>query len=328
MLYPSILYPSIEPYASGWLATESGHVLYWETCGNPQGMPALFLHGGPGGGCSANDRRYFDPSRYRIVLFDQRGCGRSTPAGELESNTTLHQINDIEALRKQLGIECWLLFGGSWGATLALAYAEQYPQCVSAMVLRGVFTARQSELDWLYRSGASHVFPEAWARFAEFIPEEERRDLVRAYHTRLTSGDAATETAAARAWCLWEDTISTLLTSTPSFDEPALRSLARIETHYFLHQTFLEEGQLIANAGLLRNIPGIIVQGRYDMVTPPTTAWLLHQAWPSSTLRIVPDAGHASSEPGIRRELIAATDSLCSHWASHSGGTVITATLS
>jgi proline iminopeptidase len=315
-----MLYPSIEPYASGSLVVESGHVLYWETSGNPRGLPALFLHGGPGGGCSVNDRRYFDASRYRIVLFDQRGCGRSTPAGALESNTTAHLIADIEALRRQLGIERWLLFGGSWGATLALAYAEQYPQRVSAMVLRGVFTARQSELDWLYRNGASQIFPEPWARFAAFIPEGEWPDLVRAYHARLTCGDAAIEAAAARAWCLWEDTIATLLMTPPSFDEAALLSLARIETHYFLHQAFLEEGQLIANAHRLRGIPGVIVQGRYDMVTPPVTAWTLHQAWPGSTLKIVADAGHASSEPGIRRELIAATDALCAQLSGHSLG--------
>ncbi len=304
------LYPPIEPYASGRLAVDSGHVIYWEMCGNPHGLPALFLHGGPGGGCSADNRRYFDPSRYRIVVFDQRGCGRSTPGGALESNTTAHLIDDIEALRGVLEIERWLLFGGSWGATLALAYAQQHPQRVSAMVLRGVFTARQSELDWLYRRGASQMFPEAWARLGAFIPERERAELIRAYHARLTSGDAALEMAAARAWCLWEDTIATLLASPPSFNEATLRSLARIETHYFLHHAFLEEGQLMTNAPRLRGIPGIIVQGRYDMVTPPATAWNLHQAWPGSTLRIVPDAGHASSEPGITRELIAATDAL------------------
>ena len=317
-----MLYPPIEPYASGRLAVGSGHVLYWEMCGNPRGLPVLFLHGGPGGGCSPHDRRYFDPSRYRIVLFDQRGCGRSTPAGALASNTTAHLINDIEALREELNIDRWLLFGGSWGATLALAYAEQHPQRLSAMVLRGVFTARQCELDWLYRRGASQIFPEAWARFAAFIPDGERTDLIRAYHARLTSGDTVIEAAAAHAWCLWEDTIATLLTSPPSFNEAELRSLARIEAHYFLHQAFLEEGQLITNAPRLRSIPGIIVQGRYDTVTPPDTAWSLHQMWPGSTLRIVPDAGHASSEPGIRRELIAATDALCTQLAGHAPETI------
>ena len=304
------MYPPIAAYANGFLSRDNNHALYWETCGNPQGLPVLFLHGGPGGGCSTNSRRFFDPVRYRIILFDQRGCGRSTPAGELIANTTLHLLDDIEALRDLLQIEKWMLFGGSWGATLALAYAQQYPQRVHAIALRAVFTARQTELDWLYRRGASHIFPEAWARFAAFIPDAERSDLISAYHRRLTGGDPATEAAAARAWCVWEDALSTLLPSPLVSDEVALRSLARIEAHYFVNQAFLDEGQLIANAHRLRNIPGVIVQGRYDAVTPPTTAWDLHRAWPGSTLRIVDDAGHASSEPGITRELIAATDSM------------------
>ena len=307
------LYPPINPTASGFLAVDAGHALYWEVCGNPRGIPALFLHGGPGGGCSATNRRFFDPSRYRIVLFDQRGCGRSTPAGSLESNTTAHLIEDIERLRKFLNIERWLLFGGSWGATLALVYAQQYPQCVSAMVLRAVFTARQSELDWLYGSngrGAANIFPEAWTRFVAFIPQEERMDLIAAYYARLTCGDATIETAAARAWCVWEDAISTFLPSPLVSEETALRSLARIEAHYFVHRAFMDEGQLIANVNRLRGIPCMIVQGRYDAVTPPTTAWELHQVWQGSQLHIVPDAGHASSDPGITRELIAATDAL------------------
>ena len=305
------LYPPIEPYATGFLAVDGGHEIYWEMCGNPHGLPALFLHGGPGGGCSANSRRFFDSTRYRIILFDQRGCGRSIPAGLLVSNTTAHLISDIEAIRSALNVEKWLLFGGSWGATLALAYAQQYPQRVSAMVLRAIFCARQSELDWLYRGGASHIFPEAWARFVAFIPQKERADIVAAFHARLTSGDAVLEMAAARAWCLWEDAIATFLPSPLVSDESALRSLARIETHYFVHHAFMTEGQLITHADRLRDIPGAIVQGRYDTVTPPTTAWDLHQAWPGSTLIIVSDAGHASSEPGITRKLIAATDALC-----------------
>ena len=310
------MYPPIAAYANGFLSRDNNHALYWETCGNPQGSPVLFLHGGPGGGCSTNSRRFFDPVRYRIILFDQRGCGRSTPAGELIANTTLHLLDDIEALRDLLQIEKWMLFGGSWGATLALTYAQQYPQRVHAIALRAVFTARQTELDWLYRRGASHIFPEAWARFAAFIPDAERSDLISAYHRRLTSGDPATEVAAARAWCVWEDALATLLPSPLVSNEVALRSLARIEAHYFVNQAFLDEGQLIANAHRLRNIPGVIVQGRYDAVTPPTTAWDLHQAWPGSTLRIVDDAGHASSEPGITRELIAATDSMHSKLAA------------
>ena len=321
----AFLYPPLEPYASGFLEVDNGHALYWESCGNPQGMPVLFLHGGPGGACSASSRRFFDPSRYRIILFDQRGCGRSTPAGSLEANTTAHLIGDIEALRNLLAVERWLLFGGSWGATLALAYAQQFPQQVSAMVLRAVFTARQSELNWLYRQGASHIFPEAWARFVAFIPEAERTDLVAAYHARLTSGNAAVELAAARAWCVWEDALATFLPSPLFSDEAALRSLARIEAHYFVHRAFINEGQLIANAHRLRGIPGVIVQGRYDAVTPPTTAWDLHQAWPGSTLQIVPDAGHASSEPGVMRELIAATDAIAAPldallWEKEVGG--------
>ncbi len=307
------LYPPIEPITSGFLAVDTGHELYWEVCGNPRGIPALFLHGGPGGGCSATSRRFFDPSRYRIILFDQRGCGRSTPAGSLESNTTADLIDDIERLRKLLNIERWLLFGGSWGATLALVYAQQYPQRVSAMVLRAVFTARQSELDWLYGSngrGVANIFPEAWARFVAFIPQAERADLIAGYYARLTSGDATIEAAAARAWCVWEDAISTFLPSPLVSDETALRSLARIEAHYFVHRAFMDEGQLVANANRLLGIPCVIVQGRYDAVTPPITAWDLHRAWPNSTLHIVPDAGHASSDPGMTRALIAATDSL------------------
>ena len=314
------LYPPIEPTASGFLAVDAGHALYWEVCGNPRGIPALFLHGGPGGGCTNTSRRFFDPSRYRIVLFDQRGCGRSTPAGSLESNTTAHLIDDIECLRKLLSVERWLLFGGSWGATLALVYAQQYPQCVSAMVLRAVFTARQSELDWLYGShgrGAASIFPEAWARFVAFIPQAERFDLIAAYYARLTSGDATIEIAAAHAWCVWEDAISTFLPSPLVSDETALRSLARIEAHYFVHRVFLDEGQLVANANRLLGIPCVIVQGRYDAVTPPITAWELHRAWQGSQLHVVPDAGHASSEPGLLRELITATDSLSKYLVSN-----------
>ena len=311
-----LLYPPIEPYASGFLEVDTGHALYWEMCGNPQGLPALFLHGGPGGGCSANSRRYFDPARYRIILFDQRGCGRSTPNGSLASNTTAHLVNDMEVLRTAFKVERWLLFGGSWGATLALAYAQQYPQHVSALVLRAVFTARQSELDWLYRSGASHIFPEAWARFVAFIPVTEHADFIAAYHARLICGDKDLETTAARAWCVWEDALTTFLPSPLLSEETALRNLARIETHYFINHAFIEEGELIANAHRLQGIPGVIVQGRYDAVTPPVTAWDLHQAWPGSALQIVSDAGHASSEPGITRELIAATDTLYSRLAT------------
>lgn len=310
------MYPPTEPYESGYIDMDGGHSLYWEACGNPAGRPALFVHSGPGGGCSAVNRRLFDPDRYRIVLYDQRGCGRSRPHASadagLRANTTAHLVSDIEALRRMLGIERWLLLGGSWGATLALAYAQACPAHVSALVLRGVFTARRSELHWLYRAGASSLFPEAWARFNAPIPETERGDLVAAYHARLsTACGADAAMSAAREWCAWEDRIMTYLpddrAGTIAQDERSLLALARIETHYLVNGAFLQEGQLIANAHRMSRIPGVIVQGRYDAVTPPVTAWDLHRAWPGSDLEIVADAGHASSEPGTLRRLIAAT---------------------
>ena len=322
---PEQPYPPVEPYDSGFIEVDGGHRIYWEACGNPSGRPALFLHGGPGGGCSAKDRRLFDPDRYRIVLFDQRGCGRSTPHAsaepELRANTTAHLISDVEALRRMLRVERWLLLGGSWGAALALAYAQTHPERVSAMVLRGVFTARRSELRWLYQEGASVLFPDAWERFVAPIPEAERGDLVAAYRSRLAaandSGDQAPAVAAARAWCAWENEIMTLLPDTDSKadmtpahrDDMSMLALARIETHYFVNGAFLEEGQLISNAHRMSPIPGVIVQGRYDAVTPVVTAWDLHKAWLRAELRIVPGAGHASSEPGTLRCLIAATHS-------------------
>ena len=305
-------YPPVEPYDSGLIEVGGGHRIYWEMCGNPLGKPALFLHGGPGGGCTRDNRRLFDPGRYRIILFDQRGCGRSRPHASLEANTTAHLISDMESLRRTFGIERWLLFGGSWGSTLALAYAQAYPGRVSAMVLRGVFTARQSELRWLYQGGASCLFPDAWERFIAPIPESERSDIVAAYHARLINGDRAVEMPAASAWCAWEEEIMTLRPRPAAAPYPAddaqLLALARIETHYFVHGAFLEEGQLIANAHRLLDIPGVIVQGRYDAVTPPVTAWELHKAWPQAQLEIARDAGHASSEPGILGGLIAATN--------------------
>lgn len=309
------LYPPIEPYASGFIAVDGGHQIYWEMCGNPLGTPALFLHGGPGGGSSASDRRWFDPQRYRIVLFDQRGCGRSRPCASLAGNTTAHLVSDIETLRIHCGIERWLLMGGSWGATLALAYAQRFPARVRAMVLRGVFTARRCELRWLYQEGASLLFPEAWGKFLAPIPNAERQDLIGAYHARLTCGDTALEMRAANAWCAWEDGIATLEPQPATYadDDPAMLALARIESHYFKHDTFLEEGQLIANAHLLHGIPGVIVQGRYDAITPPLSAWDLSRAWPQATLQIVPDAGHASFEPGNLRRLIMATDGFARH---------------
>jgi proline iminopeptidase len=304
-------YPSIQPYASGMLDVGDGHSLYWETCGNPEGRPALFLHGGPGGGCHPDYRRLFDPSIYRIVLFDQRGCGRSTPHAEIAANTTHHLVGDIERLRAELGVEDWMILGGSWGVALALAYAQRHPRRVRALVLRGVFTARQLEFDWLYRHGASSMFPEGWQRFVDPIPPAERDDLIAAYHRRLFSDDTSVRQEAARTWCGWEGELLTMKPRSPRTG-PATRgeiALSRIEAHYFVNRAFLEEGELIANMHLLVDVPGVIVQGRYDVVTPPRTAYDLHNAWPRSTLHIVPDAGHATSEPGILVRLVEATDS-------------------
>ncbi|HEY7383014.1 MAG TPA: prolyl aminopeptidase [Beijerinckiaceae bacterium] len=306
------LYPPIEPYRSGSLDVGDGHLIYWELCGNPRGKPAVFLHGGPGGGCNRDHRRFFDPERYHVLLFDQRGCGRSTPHASLEANTTWHLVADLERLRTMLGIERWLVFGGSWGATLALAYAETHPHRVSELVLRGVFTVRRSELQWLYQEGASLLFPDKWQRFLAPIPEAERSDLMAAYYRRLTSGDRAVQLTAAKAWSGWEGEIVTLLPNARSVAQHAEDSFAlafaRIEAHYFVHGGFLDEGQLIRDAGRLAAIPGTIVQGRYDVVTPAITAWQLCQAWPHAVLHVVDDAGHASSEPGIVHRLIEATD--------------------
>ena len=306
-------YPPIEPYAIGSLETGDGHVLYWETCGNPEGKPALFLHGGPGGGCSTDNRRLFDPERYRIVLFDQRGAGRSRPLGSIANNTTQHLIDDIEALRAYLGIERWhVALGGSWGATLALAYAQAHPYRVKNLALRGVFTGRQCEVDWLYGDGARHVFPEAHAEFVNFLPKDERGDIIAAYHRRLTCGEEATELSAAAAWCAYEAKLLLLIPRavypTGNMATPQTRALARIEAHYFVNGCFLEDGQILTRAHGLHGIPGIIVQGRYDAVTPPITAWELHERWPVSHLKIVADAGHATIEPGIQKALVEATD--------------------
>ncbi|MBH0239184.1 prolyl aminopeptidase [Methylobrevis albus] len=306
------LYPPIEPYASGHLDVGDGHSVYWEICGNPEGKPAVFLHGGPGGGCNSAQRRLFDPARYKVLLFDQRGCGRSRPHAELEANTTWHLVDDIERLRAVMGVESWLVFGGSWGSTLALAYAEKHPERVTELVLRGIFTLRKSELDWYYQKGASLIFPDKWERFLAPIPEEERGDLIGAFRKRLTSPDRAVRLEAAKAWSVWEGETITLLPdagmSTSFAADDFAVAFARIENHFFIHEGWMEEGQLIANAGRLRGIPGVIVQGRYDMATPVKTAWDLSKAWPEADLVIVSDAGHAFSEPGILHHLIEATD--------------------
>ena len=309
-------YPPIEPYDSGHLDVGDGHRLAWELCGNPNGKPAVFLHGGPGGGCIPDHRRFFDPARYRVLLFDQRGCGRSTPHASLDANTTWHLVADIERLREMLAVERWLVFGGSWGAALALAYAETHPERVSELVLRGIFTVRRSELRWLYGDGASRLFPEPWERFVAPIPEDERSDLIAAYHRRLTGSDRGVQLAAAKAWSGWEGAIVTLLPNarvvSQHAEEAFALAFARIEAHYFVHRGFLDEGQLIRDAHRLAAIPGTIVQGRYDVVTPAATAWDLHKAWPRAAFHLVDDAGHASSEPGILHRLVAATDGYAS----------------
>lgn len=306
------LYPPVEPYDRGLLDVGDGHQIYWELCGNPDGIPAVFLHGGPGGGCGPSHRRLFDPERYRVLLFDQRGCGRSTPHACLDANTTWDLVSDIERLRAMVGAEKWLTFGGSWGSTLALAYAETHPERVSALVLRGIFTLRKFELDWYYQSGASMLFPDKWERFLAPIPEAERGDMIAAYRRRLTGDDRAEQIEAAKAWSVWEGETITLLPD-PSIvgqhgDDDYALAFARIENHYFTHAGWLDEGQLIRDAGRLKDIPGVIVQGRYDVATPAVTAFDLSRAWPQAAFHLVDDAGHAFSEPGILDRLVRATD--------------------
>jgi proline iminopeptidase len=312
---PSALYPPIRPYQQGYLRVSALHEIHYEQSGNPRGKPAVFLHGGPGGGTDAGMRRFFDPGRYRIVLFDQRGCGASRPHGELRENTTWDLVADIEALRAHLGIERWLVFGGSWGSTLALAYAERHPERVSELALRGIFLLRRSELDWFYQSphGAASLFPDLWEKYLDPIPAAERADLLQAYYRRLTSQDAALHGAAARAWSIWEAATSFLHTNAAylaKFDDPAYASaFARIEAHYFVNGGFFDpDDQLLRDAGRIRHIPGVIVQGRYDIVCPARSAWDLHRTWPEAQLHLVPDAGHSAFEPGIARALVAATD--------------------
>jgi proline iminopeptidase len=305
------LYPPIEPYRSGRLDVGNGHELYWEQCGNPEGKPVVFLHGGPGAGISPDHRRQFDPGLYNVLLFDQRGCGRSTPHASLEANTTWHLVADIERLREMAGFERWMVFGGSWGSTLSLAYAQTHPERVTELVLRGIFTFGRSELDWLYRYGASEIFPDKWEAFLAPIPEDERGDLVAAYQRRLTGDDPAERLAAAKAWSRWEAETVTLLPN-PSVieahtsDDFAI-AIARIENHYMVNRGWLEEGQLIRDAGRLKGIPGVIVQGRYDCCTPPSAAWALHKAWPEAELQLV-HAGHLYNEPAILDGLIRAAD--------------------
>ena len=307
-----MLYPSLLPYATHRVAVGGGHELHVEECGIPGGIPALFLHGGPGAGCEPTHRRFFDPLRYRLVLFDQRGAGRSTPHAGLTDNTTWHLVDDIERLRERLGIERWLVFGGSWGSTLALAYAQAHPSRVSALVLRGIFLCRPHEIQWFYQSGAHRLLPDYWADFVAPIPVAERSDLLGAYHRRLTGPDELRRLAAAKAWSVWEARAATLqpnpaLESHLGSTHVAL-SMARIEAHYFVHDAFLGPNQLLDGMPALAGVPGVIVHGRYDLICPVENAWQLHQAWPGSELTIVTDAGHAATEPGIAEALVAATD--------------------
>jgi proline iminopeptidase len=309
------LYPPIEPNRHGHLAVGDGHEIYWEECGNPAGKPVVFLHGGPGAGCDARARRFFDPARYRIVLFDQRGCGRSRPHASLEHNTTWDLVADIERLREMLGIERWLVFGGSWGSTLALAYAGRHPERVTELVLRGIFLLRRRELDWFYEEGqgASALYPDYWEHFVAPIPPAERDDMMQAYYRRLTGSDRKTALAAARAWAIWEGSTSFLLTDEDTLrkwgEEEFALAVARIECHYFVNGGFLKsEQELLEGVERLRRVPCVIVQGRHDVVCPMFTAWDLHRAWPEADFRVVPDAGHSALEPGITDELVRATD--------------------
>jgi proline iminopeptidase len=312
---PDPFYPPIRPYSKGYLRVSALHEVYYEVSGNPRGSPAVFLHGGPGGATDAGMRRFFNPRRNRIVLFDQRGCGRSRPHAELRENTTWDLVADIEALRVHLGIERWLVFGGSWGSTLALAYAQKHPRRVRALVLRGIFLLRRSELEWFYQDplGAASIYPDEWERYISPIPPAERGDLMQAYYRRLTADDERTRVAAARSWSTWEGATS-FLRRRRSYvakfaDADYAAAFARIECHYFVNGGFLQsDDQLLRDVARIRNIPAVIVQGRYDIVCPLRSAWDLHRAWPEADLRIVPDAGHSAFEAGIARELVAATD--------------------
>lgn len=308
------LYPEIKPYASHRLAVRPPHVLHIDESGSPHGLPVVFIHGGPGAGCDAASRRYFDPMLYRIVTFDQRGCGRSTPHACLEHNDTWELVADLERIRQHLGIERWLLFGGSWGSTLALAYAQRYPQAVSGLILRGVFLCRPQELRWFYQEGASRLFPDEWEAFSAPIPVEERADMLAAYHRRLNGADQIAQLHAAKAWAAWEGCTATLRPAPQVVgrfcETQRALALALIENHYFIHQGFLEADQLLRDMPRIGHLPGIIVHGRYDVICPLDNAWALHKVWPDSELQIIRDAGHSAQEPGIADALVRATDSM------------------
>ncbi|MEL6232261.1 MAG: prolyl aminopeptidase [Cyanobacteria bacterium J06627_3] len=306
-------YPPIEPYRQGQLPVSPIHTLHFEEVGNPQGKPVVFLHGGPGGGTVPFYRQFFDPERWRVILFDQRGCGRSTPHAELAENTTWDLVDDIERLRSHLAIEQWTVFGGSWGSTLALAYAQRYPQRCTGLILRGIFMLRPKEIRWFYQEGASYIFPDAWEHYLAPIPAAERHDLVTAYYQRLTSPDAKIRQQAARAWAVWEASTSYLIQNPQTIErfsnDEFADAFARIECHYFTHGGFFNPpDQLLQNVATIRHIPAVIVQGRYDVVCPMASAWELHRAWPEAELIIVANAGHSATEPGILSALVEATD--------------------
>jgi len=305
------LYPPIDAFDQRMLDVGQGHTVYMEQSGNPDGIPVVVLHGGPGGGCSPAMRRYFDPKVYRVIMFDQRGCGRSRPHASVKDNTTWHLVADIERIRSLLGIEAWAVFGGSWGATLSLIYAQTHPDRVTHLILRGVFLMTRAELDWFYGGGAGKFWPEVWARFVSLIPAEEHGDLIAAYHKRLFSGNISEEITYARAWASWENALASIHSHGHSGETPGdyARAFARLENHYFVNGGFLEfDGQILANMGRISHIPGVIVQGRYDMICPPTAAWRLNELWPACDLTMVRHAGHALSEPGISAELVRAMD--------------------
>ncbi|MGV6827028.1 MAG: prolyl aminopeptidase [bacterium] len=306
------LYPAIKPYVQHQLKVDGRHTLHIEECGNPAGLPVVFLHGGPGGGCDPMHRRFFDPEIYRIILFDQRGCGRSTPHADLVDNTTQHLVADIEAIRELLEIERWLVFGGSWGSTLALVYAQTHPEHVTGLILRGIFLCRDHEIEWFYQQGASRLFPDQWEKYLEPVKETERDDMLSAYYALLTGEDELKRMAAAKAWSVWEGSTATLLPSRQTvqhFADPHVAlSMARIECHYFVNHAFLAPNQILDNMDKLATIPGMIVHGRYDVICPAENAWQLHKAWPGSELQIIADAGHSATEKGITAALVAATD--------------------
>ena len=307
------LYPPIEPYNHGKLKVSELHTIHYEESGNPNGKPVIFLHGGPGGGIAPMYRQYFDPEQWRVVIFDQRGCGQSTPYAELQENTTWDLVADIEKLRQKLGIDRWMVFGGSWGSTLSLAYAQTHPDRCKGLILRGIFMLRPSEIRWFYQEGANHIYPDAWQEYLKPIPLEERHDLLSAYHKRLTSEDRQVRLEAARAWAVWEASTSKLIPSKASklrFGQAEFaEAFARIECHYFVNKGFFKrENQLIENVDRISHLPGVIVQGRYDVVCPMISAWELHQVWQSAEFMVIEDAGHSVSEPGIKDALIEASD--------------------